>query len=67
VLRELLHKYQSIEMLLQMGEYQTGSDAMADHAIQTRDDVRRFLRQHTEDSSPLAKTLADLAQIAEGI
>lgn len=67
VLRELLHKYQSIEMLLQMGEYQAGSDAMADHAIQTRDAVRRFLKQHTEDSSPLTKTLADLARMTEGI
>lgn len=67
VLRELLHKYQSIEMLLQMGEYQAGSDAMADHAIQTRDAVKRFLKQYTEDSSPLTKTLADLARITEGV
>lgn len=65
VLRELLHKYQSIEMLLQMGEYQTGSDAMADHAIRTREAVRRFLRQQTEDSSTLAQTLADLEHIVE--
>lgn len=65
VLRELLHKYQSIEMLVQMGEYEAGSDVVADHAIRSRDAVKQFLRQATEDSSALEKTLSGLEYIVE--
>lgn len=57
-LRELMTKYQSIEMLLQIGEYQAGADAVADQAIRTHSACSAFLRQAPGESSSLRETMA---------
>lgn len=44
-LRALLAKLDSIELLIQVGEYRAGSDAVADRAIALRPAIERFLRQ----------------------
>lgn len=47
-IRKLLAKYQDVELLLQVGEYDAGSDPVADEAIAKRDEIMRFLQQpHT--------------------
>ena len=63
-LRELSAKYQSIEMLLQIGEYEAGSDAVADRAIRTREACSALLRQAPGESSGLRETLAAMRNIA---
>jgi type III secretion protein N (ATPase) len=44
-LRELLAKYDEVEVLLRIGEYRKGNDPVADMAVQRRAAVLEFLRQ----------------------
>lgn len=44
-LREMLAKYDEVEVLLRIGEFQKGSDTLADLAVERRDAIDRFLRQ----------------------
>ncbi|MDK1378209.1 MULTISPECIES: type III secretion system ATPase SctN [unclassified Sinorhizobium] len=44
-LRELMAKYQEVELLIRVGEYKQGADPLADTAIAKIDDIRSFLRQ----------------------
>lgn len=48
-LRELMAKYQEVELLVKIGEYKRGSDALADQAIDRVDRIRDFLRQATDE------------------
>jgi type III secretion protein N (ATPase) len=43
--REWLARYEEVELLLQIGEYQRGSDPSTDVAIERRAAIQRFLRQ----------------------
>ncbi len=62
-LRELLAKYDEVETLVRLGEYQAGSDAAADKAIARIDGLRRFLRQRPEELVPHADTLRMLQEV----
>lgn len=44
-LRELLAKYRELELLLQIGEYRPGADAVADAAVASIGQIRAFLAQ----------------------
>ena len=61
LLREYLAKYEDIELLLQLGEYEPGKDVTADAAIQYRDAINQFLRQ-TEDETSAAAVTSDQLQ-----
>jgi type III secretion protein N (ATPase) len=56
-LRELMAKYQEVELLVKIGEYKRGSDAMADQAIDRIDRIREFLRQSTDEYVSFEDTL----------
>ncbi len=43
--KELLAKFNDIELLLQIGEFQKGADALADQAIDSIEELNDFLRQ----------------------
>ena len=43
--RSLMAKYNDVEMLLQIGEFQRGSDSLADEAIDKHQSIREFLCQ----------------------
>lgn len=60
--RRLLAKYQAIELLVQLGEYQPGSDAEADEAIARRPALLAHLRQHAEQPVSYADSLASLRE-----
>jgi type III secretion protein N (ATPase) len=62
-LRALLHRYQELEFLLQVGEYKAGSDPHSDAALAHIEEIRRFLRQGARDTSAWADTLAWLGRI----
>ena len=51
-LRALLARHDEIELLIQLGEYRTGSDALADEAIAKIERIRAFLAQSRADSVP---------------
>ena len=50
-LRALLAKYKEIELLIQLGEYEDGSDTKADQAIQMKDMIDDFLKQPIKSKS----------------
>ncbi|MGX5850384.1 FliI/YscN family ATPase [Mesorhizobium sp. PL10] len=55
-LRELLARYADIELLLRVGEYEKGSDAMADEAVAKIDGINAFLRQASATHESIEKT-----------
>ena len=62
-LRSLLAKYEEVEMLVQIGEYQKGSDPEADEAIAKIDGVNNFLKQGLNELSSYEETLAALYEV----
>lgn len=58
--RRLLAKHRDLETLLQMGEYEHGTDALADAAIACAPALRRHLCQGVEEHSPFDASLASL-------
>jgi ATP synthase in type III secretion protein N len=63
-IRELMAKYQDIELLLKVGEYKRGSDKIADIAIDKHDAIRDFLRQNTDEQIGWEETLHQLKSLA---
>lgn len=63
-LRELLAKYEEIELLLKVGEYKAGVDLIADQALAKRDGINKLLRQTSTESLSFADTLACLQELA---
>jgi len=62
--RELMAKYQEIELLLKVGEYKKGADRVADLAIDRHDAIRDFLRQPTDEYTEFGDTLKRLKALA---
>jgi ATP synthase in type III secretion protein N len=62
--RKLMAKYDEIEPLLQMGEYQPGHDPLADEAVQKVDEIREFLNQATDDLWDFNHTVDTLMHVA---
>lgn len=63
-LRELLSRYAEIEFLLQVGEYKTGADPVADQAVAKINEIRSFLRQSGTERIGIQETLAWLTRLA---
>jgi type III secretion protein N (ATPase) len=63
--RALMARHQELEMLIQIGEYQAGSDALADRAIESRPAMQAFLVQPPETSVPFDKTEAALRRLVQ--
>jgi type III secretion protein N (ATPase) len=64
-LRELMAKYAEVELLVKIGEYKRGADAVTDEAIDKMDDIKSFLRQRTDESSTLRETLDALCTLVD--
>ena len=62
-LRRLLSAYQQIELMLKLGEYQPGSDALTDMAVDSRQAVDGFLRQDLREPTPFPVTLEQLSEL----
>ncbi|NIM41991.1 MAG: EscN/YscN/HrcN family type III secretion system ATPase [Xanthomonadales bacterium] len=62
--RELLAKYDEIELLLKVGEYKKGSDRIADLAIERREAIMAFLRQPTHELSGFDAAIKQLRALA---
>ena len=61
-LREILAKYQEVELLLRIGEYKKGSDAATDEAIEKIDAVNAFLKQGLAERPQYDDTIERLKQ-----
>ncbi len=64
-LRKWLAKYEEIELLLQIGEYQPGNDELADEAIKRYPRIQSWLCQSTDEKSRYEQTLNQLATISQ--
>jgi ATP synthase in type III secretion protein N len=63
-IRNLLAKYQEVELLVRIGEYKKGSDASADEAISKVDASNNFLKQGLREQTSLEDTLKAMMQLA---
>ena len=59
-LRALMARHAEIEFLLRVGEYQAGSDPLADQAIACAPAIRQLLCQGSDESTGFAETLIRL-------
>lgn len=59
-LREWMAKYEEVELLIKIGEYQKGQDPIADRAIEKKDAIGHWLRQGTHEQSGFAESLNQL-------
>ncbi|MES2906714.1 MAG: hypothetical protein V4691_06795 [Pseudomonadota bacterium] len=64
-LRELVSRYREIELLLQVGEYRSGSDPIADEAVAKINDINAFLRQPPDEITTYNQTVERLLELAE--
>ncbi len=61
----LLAKYNDIELLLKIGEYEPGSDPEADLAIERHAAIRAFLQQDTDERIDFEETVRQLEALVE--
>lgn len=59
--RELMAKYNEIELLVKIGEYKRGADPKADQAIDRIEKLRSFLRQRTDERISFEETLSQMS------
>ena len=62
-IRELMAKFQEIELLVKIGEYKRGSDSLADQAIDRMDSIRHFLQQGTDEHCDFNEMLNKMEQV----
>lgn len=62
--RELLSRYQEMELLIRLGEYKAGTDPVADRAVALRSAQLNFLRQDTHQGAAFAQTAEQLKKLA---
>ncbi|WP_083745222.1 type III secretion system ATPase SctN [Variovorax sp. KK3] len=60
-LRELMAKYQEVELLVKIGEYKRGSEPLSDRAIERIGAIRDFLKQKTDERADFDETLDSLS------
>lgn len=61
--RELMARYQEMELLIRLGEYKAGADPVADRAVQLRSEQLAFLRQDTSAGNDYQATLDALLRM----
>jgi type III secretion protein N (ATPase) len=62
-LRNLLAKFQEVELLLRIGEYKRGNDKETDEAIDRIDAINGFLRQDLHEKDTFEETVKKLQQV----
>jgi type III secretion protein N (ATPase) len=62
-LRELMAKFNEVEVLIRIGEFQRGVDPLADTAVERRAEIDRFLTQSLTSKTPFDQILANLQEV----
>ena len=63
-IRLLLSKYDEVELLIRVGEYQKGADALIDEAVRKNKDILKYLQQLHTENVPFDTSLKQLLQLA---
>jgi type III secretion protein N (ATPase) len=61
--RRLLAKYNEIEYLLQIGEYEKGADALADEAISKIEHIKSYLIQYFDENVIIEESISLLSKV----
>nr|WP_298797144.1 FliI/YscN family ATPase [uncultured Acetobacter sp.] len=61
--RALLHRYEEVRFLVEVGEYKPGNDSLADEALAKIDEIRKFLKQGEREIIPFTGVVTCLNQI----
>ncbi len=64
-LRQLLAKYEEVEILLKLGEYKPGGDKVTDEAVNKIEAIRQFLKQPTHEKSNFQQTILELSRLVQ--
>ena len=64
-LRQLLAKYSEVEMLIKLGEYKPGGDAVTDEAVRKIDAINKFLRQGVHEKATFDETIQALTALVK--
>jgi type III secretion protein N (ATPase) len=62
--RELIARYNEVELLVRVGEYERGSDKTADEAVGKIDQINAFLRQSTSERFSMEDVRRQLRELA---
>jgi flagellum-specific ATP synthase len=63
--RELMAIHKEAADMIDIGAYQKGSNPKIDRAVQAVDSIRVFLRQRTDERTPLAEALVRASQVLQ--
>lgn len=61
--RDLMARYEDIELLLRVGEYKRGADPRSDEALDRHAQIEQFLRQSSDEHFGLAETELHLQRL----
>ena len=61
--RELMAKFEEIELLVKVGEYKQGSDKLADEALAKIESIRTYLKQGTDELQDFETNVQQLKQL----
>jgi type III secretion protein N (ATPase) len=64
-MRQLMARHAEVEFLLRVGEYQAGSDPLADRAIERMPALKALLQQRSDEATDMAATLAQLREAVQ--
>ncbi|WP_299545790.1 FliI/YscN family ATPase [uncultured Tateyamaria sp.] len=64
--KELYDAYAENELLIKIGEYQSGGDPIVDKAISLREQMLAFLKQRVDEPNPIEDTLSALNEMVGG-
>ncbi|MCL1076954.1 EscN/YscN/HrcN family type III secretion system ATPase [Parashewanella spongiae] len=65
-LRKMLASYEDVQLLIRVGEYETGQDEETDEAIERYPAIQQFLRQTTDEYSAYEDTQIQLNSVTFG-
>jgi type III secretion protein N (ATPase) len=63
-IKRLMAKYKDIELLVQIGEYKSGSDVIGDRAVKKISAIKLFLQQQTNQFFKFSDTKSDLLKLS---
>jgi type III secretion protein N (ATPase) len=64
-MRTLLNKYEEVELLVRIGEYQKGSEPLADEALEKIDTINNYLKQGVNEKIGYDETIKRLMEISQ--
>lgn len=62
-LRSMMSRYEEVELLIRLGEYQEGLDPLTDAAVQTHAEIKTFCQQGTRDQASVEEMMGKMVEL----